>query len=584
MSLVTEYRRILDEAFSKHFSGWETLSPLDPLKVLSEAMTGSLGEIEKRQRRYVSALMDSLPTLCGFSPKGAELPVTLVSFQPVPRLTESRQYPAQTAFRFQKEEASCHALAVSEFRVIPLFDLTSQSKGTTVQLDFRYQGVASELTLQFVPAAQPTPTVLSQARVEILHAGQVTKAFSPSDLSVKDETTGFCRFGNLTIRSQEARALLFDEATQNVRLTLTFDRHLPQGELTANTTACKLAQVVESFALGFLTGEPWEEVFLPENVAAAPEECFLSFADDKTLTLTKQETSLLDRKHSNYDAFRGSFFYNGANHSLIVPAADELVGTYNGKVQLCARRATLRPPFETLSSEFQGRAGDYSTVMEKIVVSKSLSASLPRETKRSYLGRFYGAVSALQTKAVAVVNAHDLRNQLLSTEAELRAVEVQYEASDNHLTVFLLGANPQDSHSTQLSSDLLARVALRLSQMLPLTIRWQIQPFKRVPLTLSLLASAEVSATKPDVGQAQEALTATVKQWLQPPPFGQMHASTSYRTQDLAGSFSLKSLAGVVAKNGLITDSLVRKPGELLEADIKAQLTLQVGREVSHVA
>jgi len=582
MSLETEYKKILDDSFGKHFSGWDTLSPLDPLKVLSEAMTGSLGEIERRQRNYISGLMDSLPSLCGFAPKGAELPVMLLKIQPVARLTETRAFPQGTSFRFQKEEGACQALSTRELKVIPLFDLKFHKENTSLQVEFRYQGIASELTLQFVPSSEGAATQLSYLQVEVLQDGKVSQSYSSTDLVFQEDTASFRRFGNLTLRRKEKGALLFDQATQIARVTFTFDRTTPEGEITANVAAFRLGQIEDAYLLGFLSGEPWEEVFLPEGMVEAPRECYLSFADEKTLSLTRQETSFLELKHSNYELFKGSFFYNGANHSLIIPAADELVGGYNGQVQLCAQGAMLRPAFESLTVEFQGRPGDAAAAVEKVSAYKSLSSYLGRESKRSYLARFYAAMSAIQTQPSAAINAHDVQQQLLSAEPELRSVETAFDNKENRLIVYLLASNPDDPQATRLPSDLLARVSLRLSRILPLTIRWQIQPYRMVPVTLSLQAKGKVGAGCANATEAQETLIRAVGDWSKPPPFGGMHSSTSYRLQDLAANFSLERLSGVAAKGGLLGDSIVREAGEILHVEVKAQVSLS--QEVSHVA
>jgi len=560
MSLENEYRRILDESFGRHFTGWEALSPLDPIKVLAEAMSGSLSEIERRQKHYVSALMDSLPSLCGFAPKAAQLPVALIALSPVPRLSEAKMIPSGASFRFQKEEVACHALLSADTRVSPVYDFSARAEGPSVELRFRYQGVASDLHLQFVPEAGAVGANLVRAHLE---NGEI--------LRTQESTSGFTRFGAITFR-RGSSAVLFDQATQTVCLTLVFDRK-PQGTFAANLVACRLAQVTEPLAIGFLTGEPWEEVPLPELVTEAPTECYLSFSDDKILKLTRRETSLLELKLANYELFKGSFFYNGANHSLVVPAADELIGNYNGKVQVFAERAVQRPPFESLGSEFQGRAGDHSAIVEKVATYGSLSTYLPREAKANYLARFYGAIGSLQGQAAPTLNLYELQQSLLSSEKDLRAVETEFDAKENCLTVYLLALNPEDSEALQLSPELLGRVSTRLSQSLPLTIRWQLRPFKKVPVAVHLKADANVAVGFANAGEACETVKERLKYWLRPAPFGQSRASTQYRLQDLSPVFSLRGLNGLVDKAGLLTDSVMRAPGEILEAEIRVEVS-----------
>lgn len=574
MSLENEYKRILDEAFAKHFSGWDSLSPLDPVKVLSEAMTGSLGQIERRQRQYVSALMDSLPSLCGLTPKGAELPIALLRFSPAARLSEVKTLPSGAAFRFHKDEVACDAVADASFRISPIYDFASRTDGTKVTLDFRYQGIASDLVLAFVPGAQASGAALSVARLEV--DGKVV------DARVSENTSGFRRFGYLTFEAVKRGDLLFPEANQTVRVTLELDR-AASGNFVANVAPFRLVQYAEPLALGYLTGEPWEEVALPENVVAAPAECYLSFSDERTRSLVKQESSLLEIKEANYEAFRGSYFYNGANHSIVVPAADELIGNYNGRVQLFARVATLRPSFDTLAVDLAGRVGEYAGIVEKVTAHAALSTYVPRETKRSYLARFYGAMATLQKQASPALNAHDVQQQLLSSEKDLRAVETEFDLKENTLAVYLLATNPGDADALRLSSELVGRVASKLGQILPLNIRWQIRPFRSVPVTLSLQASAVTGPGFADAGQARETLAQGIKAWLRPYPFGQLRVSTQYPLSELARPLGLRSLGGAVAKNGMVAGSLLRGPGEIFEADLQVQVSL-FENEVSHVA
>ena len=82
MNTMKAYKKIFDRAFTKQFPDWADMSPMDPMKVFFEGVVSSMSEIEQRQNRYVSSVLDSLPALFSFYPKKAQAPVGLFEMVP----------------------------------------------------------------------------------------------------------------------------------------------------------------------------------------------------------------------------------------------------------------------------------------------------------------------------------------------------------------------------------------------------------------------------------------------------------------------------------------------------------------------
>jgi hypothetical protein len=86
---MSQYNKILESAFKNQFEHWETLSPLDPLKIFYDAILGSLEAIEDKQKKMTHTLLDSLPTLFGFNPKTSKLAIGSFLIKLSPHNTKS---------------------------------------------------------------------------------------------------------------------------------------------------------------------------------------------------------------------------------------------------------------------------------------------------------------------------------------------------------------------------------------------------------------------------------------------------------------------------------------------------------------
>ena len=106
MKLENQYKDILDSAFKTNFPEWEAMSPLDPMKVMSESLSASLAQIEKRQSRFTNTVLDCLPALFSFESRKASLPTGLFAFNPNAKLVNSQKIGPEAVFRFESEKAS----------------------------------------------------------------------------------------------------------------------------------------------------------------------------------------------------------------------------------------------------------------------------------------------------------------------------------------------------------------------------------------------------------------------------------------------------------------------------------------------
>ncbi len=122
----TFYRQIVDASFQAHVPGWGGMSPWDPMKVLAESLEEILARIEQQQHSLVETLLNSLPSLVGFSAHAARLPTISLEIKPASKLRTSTLLEKGTVLRFRNEENLLYARTLADFTVQPTSDSVSE--------------------------------------------------------------------------------------------------------------------------------------------------------------------------------------------------------------------------------------------------------------------------------------------------------------------------------------------------------------------------------------------------------------------------------------------------------------------------
>jgi hypothetical protein len=114
---VSTYQNIVDSNFRSKFPQWDSMSSWDPIKMVAEAMTLSLVAIERHHERLVSTFIDALPSLVGFEPQSALLPVGLIEISFNERAAPEAMLKRGSLLRFTNEQTNLFASLKSDIRI-----------------------------------------------------------------------------------------------------------------------------------------------------------------------------------------------------------------------------------------------------------------------------------------------------------------------------------------------------------------------------------------------------------------------------------------------------------------------------------
>ncbi len=515
MKLENRYQQILNDSFRKHFPGWDSASPMDPVKVFSEGLSCSLAEIERRQTRFVDTVLDTLPSLMNFSAKSAKAPVGWFQLKPNAGLSEPKTLGPENTFRFQGEKGTCQIAPVASIRLAPFHDVRFSSQGQTVEMKAAIKAPCKEIAITFLPALQPNasnhqPVKLKEVILTISHGStRKVETFFQEELSLTDYTKEFTSPGEIVIKPGKASGLLsFGAGTADLSLKFIFDDRSPSGSFYTNLFPFHLFEVETDRCLATLKGEPWEEIPLDDRVLGTPSQIQLQYPDDHSVILNRLEMDLLKLRHTDPSRFQNAFFYNPTSHSLILPGGALLMGDYTGGVTLYAETIHLSPALDWLSPDFQGSTGDLAAFIDKIVPIQAISPFFKRETKVEFLKRFYATMRFLSANPMPSpgILKSELVSQIEGVDPSLKRVELTVDAESKEITVYLLSdvhlANPTDSHS--LPTELVNKVAALLNRMIPLDYQWKMEPFTNVAVTVFI--KTEVSLEEGRMGSLNDAL------------------------------------------------------------------------------
>ncbi|MEZ4749457.1 MAG: hypothetical protein R3B54_02165 [Bdellovibrionota bacterium] len=472
MKLENQYQEILDSAFKTNFPDWEEMSPLDPMKVISESLSASLAHIEKRQSRFTNTVLDCLPALFSFEPRKASLPTGVFAFNPTAKLVSSQKIGPEAVFRFDSEKESVLVSPTVTQTLVPVLEFKQSLEGKTYTLSFRQVEGNEAIRLHFVPTSGEK---MEDLRVTVHEMGN-THEFCQEDLLIRDTTDQLSRRGTLQIEPVEGQ---FGRGVLDIEVTVSTSAK-PTGQFHPNLIECVYYQQDEFVELGALCGEPWEEIALSDAVVTPPAEIHIHFPDDHSSRIRRIDTDILKLRHSNYERFGNSFFYNGVNHSLILPNAHKMVQRYTGGVTLLAPKIHRAPTTEWLDASFEATTGEYATVLDSIEPVCPLEGYSPRESKVEYLRRFYGAIrsfcSATPTDREFI--PEQFKARAVALDERIKCVELAIDEKTRQVDIHVLTRYPAPGQSLQLEPEIKESVSAFATENIPMEYNWSVQAFR----------------------------------------------------------------------------------------------------------
>jgi len=482
----TAYQSVLDQSFEKHFPQWDRVSPLDPTKVISDALSLAAEEIEKRQNRFVETVLGTLPSLFSIAPKPARLPRGIFAAFPTARLAESRSLD-ECVFRFQGE-GPLKLVRPLGATLVPFAVPTVTRDANTVRVRVATRGAVGEIPLAFIPAkADGPPNERRLVEISVAVDGAAKPLFA-EDLQIVDKTQNFTRFGYL--RLKPVAHPYFAEKAATVELSLTFDL-IPAGTFTFNAFEGEISETQNNFALGELAGDPWEAIKLSDRIVLPPEQIELRFPNDHYRTLTRLREDILRVREIDDNVF----FYDATEHRLILPAAHRLGGRFLGGVAIVSPEQTLAPSSPWMDATYQGSPGEWVASIEKLTAIAPLDPGYARETSDEYLQRFYGLIRRFIAANQPSGRFDDtIADAVRSADPEVLHVESIYEESTKQISLSLLTRETTDWTA------LVGRLEPTLARTIPLECSYRLFPMavRKLGLNLRLTLRRGESDLPPD--------------------------------------------------------------------------------------
>ncbi len=261
---------------------------------------------------------------------------------------------------------------------------------------------------------------------------------------MKDDTAGLTQPGTIEINIPK---IIFDgKKFKEINVYLKKGLSSQEGKFYVNLLKGSICNIVKNFEIGKIEGRVWEEVFLDQNVLMPPSKLRLEFlnGDVKDLLLIKED--ILKIRNVSSDKFENSYFYNGLNHSLIFPGAEDLLSGKIGGALLKAKDLICTIPdylFPDLKSKISIDGVEES--VSSISPVAKISSSLLRESKNDFLNRFYKTLKQFYqfNSSLGQIPSFDyLKTSILNLDNKIRSVEIFMNESEKRLNVYLLTFNP----------------------------------------------------------------------------------------------------------------------------------------------
>ncbi|MCB9255380.1 MAG: hypothetical protein H6617_11920 [Bdellovibrionaceae bacterium] len=594
MKLENQYKDILDSAFKTNFPEWEAMSPLDPMKVMSESLSASLAQIEKRQSRFTNTVLDCLPALFSFESRKASLPTGLFAFNPNAKLVNSQKIGPEAVFRFESEKASVLVSPSSTQILSPVLDFKQSQDSEGYHLSFRQVEGSEAIRLHFVPESTEK---MEDIRVTIHEMGNVHE-FCQEDLLIRDTSDRLGRRGSLEIEPIEGQ---FGRGALQVEITIATVGDA-NGTFHPNLIECTYYQQEEFVELGALSGEPWEEVALDSAIVNAPAELHIHFPDDHSLRIRRIDTDILKLRHANYERFNNSFFYNGVNHSLILPNAHKMVQRYTGGVTLLAPKIHRAPASEWLDASFEASMGEYAAVLEGVEPVCSLEGYSPRESKVEYLRRFYGAIRTFcsATPADREFIPEQFKARAIALDDRIKCVELAIQ--DKQVDIYVLTRFPAPGQGLQIEPEIKEAVSAFATENIPMEYSWSVQAFRASEPLIQLSTEVHLDGNRMGLLEEDvlhEKISNKLSHLILPPPFGLLIAGQKYSKEALLTDLvkrltapqgdnshlrrtEVKSLHGLIVHgdSSKFENHLTRAPGQVFFPQVEVSSRIRCSENV----
>jgi hypothetical protein len=525
-------RRLVEEAFAAHFPQWNRMSPFDPVKLVAEGVTGALAAAERRHRRLLDGVLDAMPTLFGFEPRPARLPVGLFRVRS-PERTIATVRLADRAFpRLRSPRGVFVLLPAEDATVTPVGATTTRREGTDVTVTVVARAALSELLLTFLPdpGADRVVSGVRVLRWTIRADGQES---DHETLLVEDGTGGLAHFGTVRLRRRDGKALRSDGGALSV--TVACDR-APGGTLTTNVVPMAFGHRREEVSLGYFGGEAWESKPLPPTLVGVPDAILVRYPDGRRRSLTRLSEDPLRAAHGARTEWTEGYLYDGIRHELLFPAADRLVGQWNGGVEVLLPEGLFSPETPWIPEGAEPALGDASAYLEALEPVAPLSPAAPREAVDRFLERFYATLrrAAGGNGEAPPFRARECALRALEAVPALSAVELAVDGDT--LRAHCLAEDPRGEGAFRLSPGLVAATRRSLEAELPLRFALDVVPFRpeafhaTVALTLRL---GEARFATVDDGALVAAVRKGLDELLLPAPFGALEADDGRTSAEL---------------------------------------------------
>lgn len=584
MNLEKTYQSILDESFRRKFADWDQITPLDPMKAFTEGVSCALAEIEKRQVRLTDLLVNSLPAFFGFERKPAEAQEFYFQLKDAQSLRNVFKLPAQSTLTLQDNSKRFQAQVTESHSIFPVDNFKVRHEDNKLLLSFSLRGGATEVKLFVVAPEAANPNYLESGRMTVSHLDGKKQLWQESELFIEDQSQAGTQSGYLTFRPKTG-APLFPQKGADYEITLEFAEPFQGTDVLFNVAPLSLRNENAQVKLGALTGQPWEQIPLPEELLEVPQAVRLALPNQEVV-IHRVEMDLLKIRTAEPERFERSFFYEPFSHSLIFPGSHRLVGSLNGTVPIIVDKAVTALPSQSNLKESRLDAGELRIAIEGGSALFERRHFIPRENQVDFLKRFYTAVrffTASQSFTPGILK-EDLERELAGCHKLVRNIEIEVNTQEKRVDVYVLTHSAMVQKELHLPDDVATSVSERLAQRVPLDYQYRLIPFRKVRLEVAPMLSAALPAQR--AGVVSEALLkdrieTTVSRLLLPEillPGGslnkaklaeQVREALAFPKQDHTHLLNaeIESFEVLMRQidHGLYLDVLFRQPGEIFE-------------------
>jgi len=599
--LQDRYIKIINDGFRQAFPQWDSMSPLDPIKMIAEGVTASMAAVEAQQHRLVDSIIDTLPALFGFLPKKSILSEGYFQFQPSIKLARPKMIPAGESFTFQTQDQATQVAPIDELLVLPITNVVENRDGLKVAITMHLNGKLPQLVMQYVPEEDGRENKILGVSIEILEAGQ-KRVITFEDLKIVDLTESMSSFGDIIISLREG---VLSQKAADIRIVFELANEA-HGHFMVNIAKCSLFVARPRTVIGKVKGEPWESHSLDSSIQLPPDEIEVSYPDGRVEQLNRIDQDILKLRHTNPDRFGNSFYYDGSHHAIVIPMGQTLLGSFNGGVTLMALNVIQAASAEWLSGQAQASLGDYVGIIEKLIPLRHSTSFVPRESSEEYFSRFYAHMRQMGQSQVSAVklSLDSLEADILNSESEIRAVEMVQGHQGDSIKVYLLNRNPKDAFPARLEKSVCDVVNERLSGILPLEQRWTLHPFQTSDIDIKVDLKLGLDPDRVGVITAEQLnarVDGLVRKYFLPAPFGPSRVGGEHSQEgiisylkrelcrprndhsELRGT-EITGLRVLIFENksGLYCDRLARHAGQVYQPSVEGTVEI-LAQEVGEI-